>query len=85
MNMRTYSYPIERRLPFEKNRIEEIHELVEQGCNPLSITICSGNECRDISDRDVANYCEQYRVPFEATVSCFELVGEDHAERLRRV
>lgn len=83
MDRRTYSYPIERRLPFERRRIEEVREFVEQGINPLHITICSSNGAYNIINRDVANYFEQYRVPFDASVSCFQLIGEGNAKRLR--
>lgn len=60
---------------FEKQRIDEVKELIDRGVDPLTVSIASmGGEYR-LTFEDVANYRQHYNIPFNLTVSCFRVTG----------
>ena len=75
------SYSIENRLPYEKTRIEEVRRAIMDHMDPLTIVISSGGCDSRITIKDVANYFECYKVPFELTLSSFRLDGDLNVSR----
>lgn len=80
--IKTGKYAIENRLPYEKTRIEEVRVLIQQGVNPLNVTLSTNSGYTRLTINDVANYLEFYSVPFSGVVNSFTLEGDNNERRI---
>lgn len=60
---------------FNLNRIKDIHSLINEGIDPLTVTLCDSGSCVEICIDDLHEYVEYHNKPFSVVASC---LSEEH-------
>ncbi|WP_422661692.1 hypothetical protein ACK8P5_26585 (plasmid) [Paenibacillus sp. EC2-1] len=62
---------------YNEKRVKEIKLLIEQGVDPLTVTLCDTGGCIQIGCADLAEYAEYTGGPFTYTATAFGWNGDD--------